>query len=106
MIRLHVGIDHNIAGDEVSLAGGGRQDRIYQRDSQPLAQSLIVDEEKGVVFDDGTANRSAELIPFESRYGRSIEEVPGVERAVAEELVRGAVQGVGAGASNGIDHAA
>ena len=54
----------------------------------------------------GSAEGAAVLMTAKWSVGRQIEEIPGVERAVAVEIVGAAVQIVGAGFSNSVDYAA
>src|SRR6266478_3146069 len=51
---------------------------------------------------DGTAERSAELIALERRDLGTIEKPPGIQRAVAQEFVSGAMNLIGARASDSV----
>jgi len=68
-----------------------------------LSEAFVIREEKCFVFDDGTANGSAENVAFEMRDVAVIEEVASVESAVAQEFVGRAVKLVGAVRSDDID---
>src|SRR5580698_1217053 len=59
---------------------------------QMLLQILDVEEEKRLVFLDGPAQRAAELVPLKSRNRIAVEEIAGVEVAVAQELVSRSVE--------------
>ncbi len=65
------------------------------------AEALVIAEDEQLVLDDGSAERTTELIAVELRLG-GVEERTGVERAVAEELEGRAVDLVGAGADGGV----
>src|SRR4029078_8028974 len=67
-----------------------------------LALALVGRQEERAGADEGAAERSAELAPLERMRvrRRELEEVPGVERLVPEELVGAAVEGVAAGAGH------
>jgi len=56
--------------------------RIHLGDSLRLAQTFVVSEEECPIFHEGSADGTAELIPMERGLGR-VEEIPGVERAIA-----------------------
>src|ERR1051326_59730 len=63
---------------------------------QALLKSFVVPEDKHLIFLDGTSQRSSKLIALERRSaGGLIEEVPGVEGAIAQKLEGAAVPFVG-----------
>src|SRR5438034_5648294 len=63
---------------------------------QALLKSFVVSKDKQLVLLDRASQRSAKLIPFKRRCARGlIEEVPGIEGAVAQILEAAAVPGVG-----------
>src|SRR5207302_1619295 len=68
-------------------------------DAFPHAPAFVVAKNKGAVADDRRAQRSSELIALVLRRGLrgGSEEIPCVQRAVAEEFVRSPVNLVGAG---------
>ena len=74
----------------------------------PLPLALVGRQEERVGGDDGAAERSAELVPLEAMRlrRRELEEVPGVERLVPEELVGGTMEPVAAGAGHQVDDGA
>src|ERR1700722_6078544 len=67
-----------------------------------LAETLIVSENEGLVFNNGTPSRAAELISSEMRFGSSglIKEVVRIEGAVPQEFENCSVKAVGAGLRN------
>ena len=71
------------------------------------SQGLNIAEEKRLVFFDGTAQGPAKLVLAELRTGHAGfigEEIVGVELVVAQELIKTAVESVGPGLSQQIDH--
>src|SRR5713101_5289909 len=60
-----------------------RRHRIHLGDPLRLAQTFVVSEEESAIFHYGSADGTAELIPMERGLGR-VEEIPGVERAIAD----------------------
>ena len=73
-----------------------------------LADPLVVNEEEGLVLDDGAAEGPAKLIVVEwiLRQRGVVEEVPGVQRIVAEKFGYGAVILIGAALGYDIHHGA
>src|SRR5262249_57181158 len=70
-----------------------------------VAQTLVVAENECLVFDNRAAERAAELVALAEWFTEGClvrEEIAGVEPAVAQEVVRGAVQLVGARADHRI----
>ena len=65
-------------------------------DAEVLAVALIVGEEEELVLADGAAEGGAEVVALELRDAGGIEVVAGVEEGVAQELIRGTVEVVGA----------
>ena len=73
------------------------------------SQGLNIAEEKRLVFFDGTAQGPAKLVLAELRTGHAGfigEEIVGVELVVAQELIKTAVEFVGPGLRQQIDHGA
>ena len=63
---------------------------------QALLKSFVVSKDKQLVLLDRASQRSAKLIPFKRRCaGGLIEEVPGIEGAVAQILEAATVPGIG-----------
>ena len=86
-------IEHRRA-EEARLLGGRRHEA-DARDAFLVAQPFIVGEPEGAVADDRATGRAAELIALAFGLGRAKflrEEVVGVERVVAHELVDAAAQ--------------
>src|SRR6266850_3949751 len=77
----------------------------HSGDAFRLSNTFIVREEKSAVLDDRAANRAPELVPFKRWDCRSIEEIPGIQRAVAEKFVNASVQTIRPGAGNSVDDA-
>ena len=74
--------------------------------SQHLAKFFVVDEEEHFILFDRTAKSSAKLITLEGwRTDGLIEEVPGVEIAVAQILECVAVPLIGPGGGHDVDRA-
>src|SRR5204862_1446623 len=75
----------------------------YHPDRFPLA--FIIGEEKGLVFHDGAAQGSAELVVVERSLGLAgyVEVVAGIQCAIAEVFCRAAVKGVGAALGDNVD---
>src|SRR5579885_2014095 len=71
-----------------------------------LAQLFVVNEEEQLVFFDRSAEAAAELVLAEGGDAGSIEEIAGVQSAIAQELVRRSVKGVRAGLARRIHHRA
>ena len=67
------------------------------REPKPLTLSFVVEKQKGLVFLDWTTQRSTKLISLKGGNRGAVEEVPGIESAVAHELEHRTVQLVGAG---------
>src|SRR6266851_5061700 len=68
-----------------------RRHRIHLGDPLRLAQTFVVSEEESAIFHYGSTDRTAELIPMERGLGR-VEEIPGVERAIADVFKRVAME--------------
>src|ERR1022692_871821 len=68
-----------------------------------MAESFVVAEEEQFVFRDRTAEGAAKLISAERSDIALIEEIPGIERAVAEEFKNGSVEPIAAGLSDDRD---
>jgi hypothetical protein len=80
----------------------GREHRAPDR----LTLTLVVDEEECLVPADRTADDATELVAAKLRLGAARrEQVPGVERLVAEELEHRAAEGIGPGLGRQVDHA-
>ena len=90
--RLSSGLD---AGDGVG-AGGCVGDEGDEGLAEVLAVAFVVGEEEELVLLDGAAERRAEVVALELGDAGAVEVVARVEEAVAEELVDGAVELVGA----------
>jgi hypothetical protein len=74
-----------------------------------LAEPFVVSKEKRAVLEDAPSSGRSELVLPQSILGEIIgvgEEVGRIEFIVAEEIECASVEGVGAGASDGIDHSA
>src|SRR6185369_4410446 len=82
------------------VGGHGEDGGVAER----LAGFLPTREEVGLVFDDGAAERAAELVQVQ-RWSGGGEEIAGVERTIARELEEAAVELVGAGARGERDNA-
>src|SRR5215472_16525984 len=80
---------------EVPTAFGKRGHCASLRFALAVAKSLVVSKEESLILDDGSAERSAELVLLE-RLGLSGEVIRRVERVVAEEFPQSAVIVVGA----------
>ena len=70
------------------------------RDTQNLAQSLVVTKYERLAFLDRTARRAAELVSFKWGDNRAVKKVPGIHGAVAEELINVSMELVRAGLRN------
>jgi hypothetical protein len=81
---------------------GGRN-VVHIRRIQHLLNSFIIREEEYLVLHDGSTEAAAELVSTERRRRGSVEEGPGIEIVVAEELVSRPVKLVGAGFGYSID---
>src|SRR6185503_7403097 len=89
--RVHHG------GVEPSLLFVHRRDETRTRNAFLVAQALVVSEPERTVLDQRSARRGAELVPLAFRLGkpeRVREEVRGIQRVIAEELVDAAAHGV------------
>src|SRR5258708_11922489 len=75
-------------------------------DALGLTDTLIVGKEKCPLSNDWPTDRSAKLVAFERRNFRTVEEIPGIQRAVAEKFVTATVKITGARACNGVNNAA
>ena len=74
-----------------------------------IPQAFVVAEDECLVFENGTARSGAKLIPLPKRFSQSVlvrEEVRGVQRAVSQKIVDGAVQFVAARPYNSVDERA
>ena len=60
-----------------------------------LANAFVVEKEKCPFFNNRTADGSAELITLEGGDLRTIEKIPGVQGAVAQEFVGASVKSPG-----------
>ena len=72
----------------------------------PLAQSLVIKKEKGFVFADGAADRSAEIVALQSGDRLAVfvvEPIVGIHHGVAEKFVNAAVKFVGPRAGYNVD---
>src|SRR6185312_808921 len=81
----------------------------HERDdglAERFPQLFVVHEEEQLVSFDRSAKGRAELVLAEGRLRSAIEEVAGVKRAVAEELVGGSVEAVGARLRRRVDDSA
>ena len=85
------------AGDGGWRGEAGVGDEGDVGDAEVLAVAFVVGEEEELVVPDGAAERGAEVVALELGDAGLVEVVAGVEEAVAEELVGGAVELVGAG---------
>src|SRR6202022_3243533 len=74
--------------------------------TERLAESFIVSENKCAIFFDWRSCRAAELIALERRNYRTIKEISSIESAVAQKLIQRAMERVFAGACNHVDYAA
>jgi hypothetical protein len=70
-----------------------------------LAYALIVTEDERPVFPQRSPAGGPKLIPLERRYRAAVKEVPGVERAISQELVHRSVKLVCPGARGRTDNA-
>ena len=77
-------------------AGGGVGDEGDEGLAEVLAVAFVVGEEEELVLAEGATEGGAEVVALELGDAGAVEVVAGVEVAVAEELVDGAVEGVGA----------
>src|SRR6202521_6151181 len=68
-----------------------RRHRIHLGDSLRLTQTFVIGEEECAIFHYGSTDGTAELIPMECGL-RRVEEVPGVERAIANVFKRIAME--------------
>src|SRR5262249_30019469 len=68
-----------------------------------LAQAFIVEEEKRLVFLHRTADAASELIAPERGRILQLKKIPGVQRVIAQKLVSGPVEEVGAPLRRGVD---
>src|SRR6185503_2974938 len=66
-------------------------------------ETLVRSEEEDLVFLDGTADATAELVPAKRRRVRAIEEVARFQFIVAQEFECGAVERVCAGVAGCVD---
>ena len=88
----------------LSIPCGLRRHDCKVRDAFRLPDAFVVSKKECLVLENRSAYGSAKLIPFERWDLSHVEVVPGVEAAVAKELVRTAVKLIGPGSSNGIYH--
>src|SRR5258708_35956727 len=75
-------------------------------DAVGLPYALVVGKEKCPLRNDRPTDRSAKLVTFEGRNCRTVEKIPGVQRAVAQEFVSATVKSTRARAGDGVDNAA
>ena len=88
-IGEHRRVDRRASRQEGPGARGHARDGLNVGDSQALAEPLVCAEDEQPVLDDGAAEGEAELVALEGGFRRPrgvLEEVGGVERAVAQEL--------------------
>src|SRR4029077_9058459 len=71
--------------------------------SQGLAKSFIIREQERLVLPDRAAQRTAENVALKVGNLRLIEKIPGVQRAIPQELVSIAMNLIGAGGGHDID---
>ena len=72
-----------------------------------LAEALVVAKKEGPIFPDGSTDTAAKLVLAELGLAAgSLQDVAGIKDVVAEELIRGTVKLIGAGAGNDTDDAA
>src|ERR1700738_450773 len=79
----------NTCNSPGARSGVGHQSKVAQ--TQDLPEAFIVCEKERLVLDDRTATRGAENIALKTRNVTVIEIVPGIECAVTQELVDGAM---------------
>src|SRR5207247_2066478 len=89
-VRVVQGADLAVRGAGVAEASplGVAQDAAVEVELLALPQALVGDEEERLVLRDGTAQVGPELVPLEGRLllARGVEEVPGVQGLVTQEL--------------------
>src|SRR5208337_3040847 len=96
------GIDADLLCRQRTLRLGnviGRRDASRAVQTSGLALAFVVAEEKGLVFDNRSAQRAAELVVVEGGFGSGggVEEVARVHGVVAQIIRRRPVQFVGSG---------
>src|ERR1700730_4370316 len=87
------------------MAGLLRRDKDLRADALVFAESLIVPEEERVVLPNRPPQRSPELVPPECRDRCGIKVISSVQRAVAQKLIRIAVELIRPRARNRVDDA-
>src|SRR5271163_1211319 len=82
-----------------------RGHRVYSSHSQPLANTLVIEEKEGSLAFDGTTQGSAELVTLKRRHRGAIKEVTRVQSAVAEKFIQRAMELVRSRTSDRVDDA-
>src|SRR5882757_4191703 len=94
----HIGIDGDWAGGKIASASRRRWNGVHLRDAQRLTKALIRSEKISVILSDWPAGGGPKLVAAKWRVG-AVEEIAGIQRAIADELECTAVKVIGAGAS-------
>ena len=104
-VGQHARVDGRPRGQEGAAPRGQARHRLHVGEPELLAQPLVGEEEERLVLHQRAAGGEAELVAAEGRLP-GVEEVPGVQRVVAEVLEGGAVEHVAAGAGDDVEDAA
>ena len=85
-----------------------RKDQAVDGEALALPQSFIAGEEMRAIPANGTAKGRPKIVPSEGRlsHGRSVEKIPGVHRAIAQEIEKLAVKVIRARACGDVDDGA
>src|SRR6266446_1341126 len=98
-------------GDKLAVARAIRRRCNGAGDAKALSQAFIVGKEECVLLDDRPTGGGAELVPLEGRHYQiarrvlqTVEEITGVELAVPQKFIGGAMNRVRAGARSRVDY--
>src|SRR5580704_11150115 len=98
--QITIGVVHDSEARRIGRHG------IDRRHAQRLAKPFIVAKNECTVLLDRPPSRAPELIAPERRDHRAIEIVPGVERTIAQKLIKRTVKRVLPGTGHHVDHTA
>src|SRR5579872_6517347 len=89
-----------------SLPGSGGEYLRRNRNSLPLAQAFVIAKQEQPVPQNLPAAGTSELVAHEGRLVGTVQVVGGVESLVSNELINAAMELVGAGLGDCVNHAA
>src|SRR5882762_3939715 len=87
----HIGIDGDWAGGKIAGASRRRWNGVHLRDAQRLTKTLVRGEKICVILSDWPAGGGPELVAAKWWFG-AVEEVAGIQRAIADEFECTAVE--------------